>query len=103
MLGLVLLMKEGFKLDPHAGNVFVFKERRGDLIKITWYDGFGPSLYAKRLDRGRFRIIDFLPVVIIGKLNLKQRFARSPVELHAETTSQGGGNVQHVDLTKIAP
>ena len=28
--------------------------RRGDLIKIIWHDGIGMSLYAKRLDRGRF-------------------------------------------------
>jgi transposase len=34
--------------------VFVFRGRRGDLVKIIWHDGFGLSLYAKRLDRGRF-------------------------------------------------
>ena len=28
--------------------------RRGDLVKIIWHDGIGMSLYAKRLDRGRF-------------------------------------------------
>jgi len=26
----------------------------GDLIKIVWHDGIGMSLYAKRLERGRF-------------------------------------------------
>jgi len=28
--------------------------RRGDLLKILWRDGIGMSLYAKRLERGRF-------------------------------------------------
>ena len=27
---------------------------RGDLVKIVWHDGLGMSLYAKRLERGRF-------------------------------------------------
>ena len=33
---------------------FVFRGARGDLIKILWHDGLGMSLYAKRLERGRF-------------------------------------------------
>jgi transposase len=32
----------------------VFRGARGDLIKILWHDGLGLSLYAKRLERGRF-------------------------------------------------
>ena len=39
---------------PHAGDLLVFRGRRGDLIKILWHDGLGMSLYAKRLERGRF-------------------------------------------------
>jgi transposase len=34
MPGLALLVQEGFKRDPHAGDVFVFRGRRGDLVKI---------------------------------------------------------------------
>ena len=44
----------GSRRDPHAGDLFVFRGRRGDLIKILWHDGLGTSLYAKRLERGRF-------------------------------------------------
>ncbi len=33
---------------------FVFRGRRGDLIKILWFDGDGLCLFAKRLERGRF-------------------------------------------------
>lgn len=54
MQGLALLVQEGLKRDPHAGDVFVFRGRGGWLIKALWHDGLGLSLYAKRLDRGRF-------------------------------------------------
>ena len=54
MQGLALLVQEGLKRDPFAGDVFVFRGRGGSLIKAVWHDGIGLSLYAKRLDRGRF-------------------------------------------------
>ena len=54
MNGLALQVQQGLKRDPHAGDLFVFRGRRGDLIKILWHDGLGMSLYAKRLERGRF-------------------------------------------------
>lgn len=54
MNGLALQVQQGLKRDPHAGDLFVFRGRRGDLIKIVWHDGLGMSLYAKRLERGRF-------------------------------------------------
>jgi transposase len=54
MQGLSLLVQEGLGRDPFAGDVFVFRGRGGSLIKAIWHDGLGLSLYAKRLDRGRF-------------------------------------------------
>ena len=54
MNGLTLQVQETLKRDPHAGDLYVFRGRRGDLIKILWHDGIGLSLYAKRLERGRF-------------------------------------------------
>jgi transposase len=39
---------------PFSGHVFVFRGRRGDLIKLLWWDGDGLCLFAKRLERGRF-------------------------------------------------
>jgi transposase len=47
-------VQEGLGRDPVAGDVFVFRGRRGSLIKAIWHNGIGLSLYAKRLDRGRF-------------------------------------------------
>jgi transposase len=54
MQGLALLVQESFKRDPYAGDVFVFRGRSGSLIKALWHDGLGLSLYAKRLEKGRF-------------------------------------------------
>ncbi len=54
MQGLTLMVQEALGRDPHAGDLYAFRGRRGDLIKIVWHDGIGLSLYAKRLDRGRF-------------------------------------------------
>lgn len=39
---------------PYSGHVFVFRGRRGDTIKILWFDGDGLCLFAKRLERGHF-------------------------------------------------
>ena len=52
--GLALQVQVQLGRDPHAGDLFVFRGRRGDLIKVLWHDGLGFSLYAKRLERGRF-------------------------------------------------
>ena len=54
MNSLALLIQQVLQRDPHAGDVYVFRGRRGDLLKILWHDGLGMSLYAKRLERGRF-------------------------------------------------
>ena len=54
MNGLALQVQEALGRDPHAGDLYVFRGRRGDLIKIIWHDGLGMSLYAKRLEKGRF-------------------------------------------------
>ena len=40
------------KRDPHAGYLYVFGGRRGDLIKIIWHGGKGACLFAKRLEDG---------------------------------------------------
>ena len=52
---LALQVQEGLGRDPHGGDLFVFRARRGELLKILWHDGVGVSLYTKRLERGRFR------------------------------------------------
>ena len=54
MNGLALQVQQGLGRDPHAGDLFVFRGRRGNMIKVLWHDGIGMSLYAKRLEHGRF-------------------------------------------------
>jgi transposase len=54
MQGLALQVQESLQCDPFAGDLYIFRGRRGDLAKILWHDGVGLSLYAKRLDRGKF-------------------------------------------------
>jgi transposase len=54
MNGLALQVQQALGRDPHAGDLYVFRGARGDLVKIVWHDGIGMSLYAKRLERGRF-------------------------------------------------
>lgn len=52
--GLSAIVQVKLEQDPFAGHVFVFRGRRGDLIKVLWWDGDGLCLFAKRLERGRF-------------------------------------------------
>ena len=54
MNSLALQVQQALRRDPHAGDLYVFRGKRGDLLKILWHDGVGMSLYAKRLERGRF-------------------------------------------------
>src|SRR6202023_3431486 len=48
MQSLALTVQESLKRDPHAGDLYIFRGRRGDLVKILWHDGLGMSLYAAR-------------------------------------------------------
>jgi transposase len=52
--GLAGLVQTQLAEDPFSGQLFVFRGRHGDRIKILWWDGDGLCLFAKRLERGRF-------------------------------------------------
>lgn len=52
--GLARIVEEKLQRDPFGGQLFVFRGRRGDLIKALFWDGQGLCLFAKRLERGRF-------------------------------------------------
>ena len=51
--GLSALAQEVLKQDPFSGHLFVFRGRRGDLIKVIWWDGQGACLFSKRLEKGK--------------------------------------------------
>jgi transposase len=57
-VSLARLVQEDLKRDPHIGDLYVFRGRRGDLVKIIWHDGQG--------DRGRF----VWPVTVHGVVAL---------------------------------
>ena len=52
--GLAAKVETVLKLDPYAGAIFIFRGKRGGLIKALHWDGQGLVLYAKRLETGRF-------------------------------------------------
>ncbi len=52
--GLSALAEKVLEQDPYSGHLFVFRGRRGDLVKVIWFDGQGACLFSKRLERGRF-------------------------------------------------
>lgn len=52
--GLAALVQTTQAANPFGGHVFAFRGRRGDILKILWFDGQGLVLLAKRLERGRF-------------------------------------------------
>ena len=52
--GLSMLAQEVLKQEPFSGHLFVFRGKRGDLVKVLYWDGQGFCLFAKRLEKGRF-------------------------------------------------
>lgn len=52
--GLAVMVQQVLEQSPHSGVLFAFRGKRGDLVKLLWYDGQGLCLFAKRMDRGRF-------------------------------------------------
>jgi transposase len=52
--GLSMLAQSVLVQDPFSGHLFVFRGKRGDLLKVLYWDGQGFCLFAKRLEKGRF-------------------------------------------------
>ncbi len=52
--GLAAKVETALAADPFNGHVFVFRGRRGDVIKLLWSTGDGLCLLTKRLEQGRF-------------------------------------------------
>src|SRR5206468_12961673 len=52
--GLAATVQTALAANPFSGHIFVFRGRRGDILKVLWFDGQGLMLLAKRLERGRF-------------------------------------------------
>ena len=66
--GLAAKVQTALQEDPYSGHVFVFRGRRGDLLKVLWWSGDGLCLLCKRLENGRF----IWPQAISGTVTLTQ-------------------------------
>lgn len=53
--GLARLVEERLQLDPLSGQLFVFRNKAGDRVKLLMWDGDGYAIYYKRLEAGIFR------------------------------------------------
>ncbi len=52
--GLAAMVQQALHEDPFAGDIFVFRAKRADRVKILYWDGTGLCLLHKRLEQGRF-------------------------------------------------
>ena len=94
------LVESSLTLDPLSGHLFVFRSRRGDRMKILWWDRDGYCLWYKRLERGSFRfpaaspadeskgvevkaadLMMILDGVDLGSVRRQRRYCRETVEI----------------------
>ena len=85
--GLILLTEAVLRQEPGSGHLFVFLNRRRDLMKILYWDGTGFCIWYKRLERGSFQ----RPLAVAGE-------ERPGLEL---STSQLSLMLQGIDLTSV--
>ncbi len=61
--GLFGMVRAQFQHDPFSGSLFLFRSKRGNFIKMLWWDIDGFAIFAKRLEVGTFR---FPPVRFVN-------------------------------------
>ncbi len=66
--GLVILISAELKLDPTSGQLFIFRNRTGNKIKLLWWDETGFWLFYKRLEKDRFKF----PQIMTGSLEVSR-------------------------------
>jgi transposase len=55
---LSLVVREKLALEPESGALFVFASKRGNRIKVLWFDSNGYCILYKRLHRSSFELPD---------------------------------------------
>jgi len=81
--GLVGLVRDAMIQDPLSGNLYVFVNRRGNYLKLIYWDRTGFALFAKRLDRGRFVFPGQDSTQTLSQEQFKLILTGSPVQLSA--------------------
>ncbi|MDR3436318.1 IS66 family insertion sequence element accessory protein TnpB [Telmatospirillum sp.] len=66
MDGLAAQVAHVLKADPFSGHLFLFRGKRGDYLKLVYWDGSGLCLFAKRLEKHRF----VWPPIVDGRMQL---------------------------------
>lgn len=61
-----ILVKNVLHGNPFCGHLFVFYNKRKDLVKILYWQTNGFCLWQKRLEKGRFQLSDFPQASSIG-------------------------------------
>lgn len=56
------------QVDPFSGHRFLFRGKRGDYLKLLYWDGTGLCLFAKRFEKGKF----VWPPIVDDTLQLTQ-------------------------------
>ena len=69
--GLAHMVRAFLGADPLSGHLFVFRNKRGDRIKLLYWDTDGLAIWYKRLERGSFRF----PVPASGDCGVEIRAA----------------------------
>jgi len=95
MDSLAAQVQTSLEQSPFSGHVFVFRGRRGDLVKLLWWSGDGMNLYVKRLERGRF----VWPQAQSGTVHLSAALSHALLEGCAGDVSRGflgGLRLRHI-------
>jgi transposase len=69
--GLAEQVRQHLSNDPLSGHVFVFRNKRGDRVKLLYWDEDGFVIVYKRLEEGTFR----WPAVAAGQPSVALRAA----------------------------
>ncbi len=80
------IIRSAMHLDPLSGYLFVFKNKRGDRIKVVYWDSDGFAMWYKVLQKGTFQFPDL------------QNFSSAGLEINASTL---GLILDGIDLSSI--
>lgn len=85
--GLITLTESVLRQEPVSGHLFVFLNRRRDLMKILYWDGTGFCIWYKRLERGSYQ----RPAAVVGEEQTDLELSMAQLSLM----------LQGIDLTSV--